>query len=273
MSFNRISRLSLGVALLALSAPGLAQTGTPAGARYGSFGIDLTAADKAVKPGDDFWTHANGAWDKRTAIAPDRTSAGGSVILADQAEQQVRAILDDAARDPAAVGAGAKQFGDLYASFMDEAAIERAGAAPLKPYFAKIDAATDKQKLQTLFSTVGYASPVEVGQLPDPADPKRYAVAAGQGSLGMGGRDYYLEQGAKYDTFRTAYRAYVEKMLTLSGVADASARADRIVALETAMAKVQWSPVQSRDLQAMLKPMDAAGRKALAPDFDWPLLL
>ena len=89
----------------------------------------------------------------RATAVSGSTSAGGSVILADQAEQQVRAILDDAARDPAAVGPGAQQFGDLYASFMDEAAIERAGTAPLKPYFAKIDAANDPHKLQVLFST------------------------------------------------------------------------------------------------------------------------
>lgn len=279
MRFVTVSRLSLGVAMLALSAPLLAQTAPSATApaatasRYGSFGIDLTAADKSVKPGDDFWTYANGGWDKRTQIAADRTSAGGSVELADQAEQQVRAILTDAARDPASVGAGAKQFGDLYASYMDEAAIERAGAAPLKPYFAKIDAANDKAKLQTLFASVGYAAPVEIGQLPDPSNPDQYTVIAGQGSLGMGARDNYLEQGAKYDAYRTAYRTYVEQILTMSGVPDAAAKAGRIVALETEMAKVHWSPVQSRDLQAMLKPMDAAGRKALAPEFDWASML
>lgn len=272
MRFVTVARLSIGVATLALSAPLLAQT-APTASRYGSFGIDLTAADKSVKPGDDFWTYANGSWDKRTQIAADRTSAGGSVELADQAEQQVRAILTDAARDPAAVGPGARQFGDLYASYMDEAAIERAGAAPLKPYFARIDAANDKAKLQTLFATVGYAAPVEVGQLPDPSNPDRYTVIAGQGSLGMGARDNYLEKGAKYDTYRAAYRTYVEQMLTMSGVPDAAAKADRIIALETEMAKVHWSPVQSRDLQAMLKPMDAAGRKALAPEFDWASML
>ena len=266
-------RLLISAAIIAVSASVIVQASTAPATRYGTFGLDLTAADKAVKPGDDFWAYANGSWDKRTAIAADRISAGGAVILADQAEAQVHAILDDAARDPAAVGAGAKQFGDLYASFMDEPAIERAGTAPLLPYFAKIEGATDRTKLQVLFSTVGYATPVEIGQLPDPADPTRYAVAAGQGALGMGGRDYYLEQGPKYDAYRKAYRAYVERMLTLAGIADPSARADRIVALETAMAKVQWSPVQSRDLQAMLKPMDAAGRKALAPQLDWPLLL
>jgi putative endopeptidase len=271
-------RLSTAIVLGAVTSPAFAQSDRAAptstgGARYGAFGVDLTAQEKTVKPGDDFWTFANGGWDKRTQIAPDRTSAGYGVVLTDEAEANVRKILDDAAANPAAVGAGAKQFGDLYASFMDEAAIDKAGAAPLALYFAKIDAATDRAKLQTLFATPGYASPVEIGQLPNPSDPSKYTVGTGQGSLGMGGRDYYLETGPKYDAFRTAYRAYVERMLTLAGLTDASARADRIIALETAMAKVQWSPVQSRDLMAMLKPMTAAQRTALAPEFDWPLLL
>ena len=250
-----------------------ASTQTTTGLRYGSWGVDLAARDTTVKPGDDFWTHANGAWDKRTPIAADRASAGVGVVLVDQAELQVRAILDDAAKNPAAVGAGAQQLGDLYASYMDTAAIERAGTAPLKPYFAKIDAANDKTKLQVLFASPGYASPVEIGQLPNPSDPTQYVPAASQGGLGMGGRDYYLLEGAKYDGYRKAYRAYVERVLTLAGLADAPARADRIIALETAMAKVHWSPVQQRDLLAMIKPMDAAGRAKLAPEFDWPLML
>ncbi|KQS02414.1 endothelin-converting protein [Sphingomonas sp. Leaf357] len=258
---------------LAVALPALSQDAKKAGPVYGSFGIDLTSQKKDVKPGDDFWTFANGAWDARTQIAADRTSAGPSVILADQAELQVKQILADAARDPAATGAGAQQLGDLYAGYMDQAGIEARGAAPLAPYFAKIDAANDPTKLQILFSTIGYAAPVEVGQIPNPADPNHYTVIAGQGDLGMGGRDYYLLPGAKYDAFRTAYRAYVEKVLTLSGIADASAKADRIIALETAMAKVQWSPEQSRDLAALLKPMNAEQRKALAPQFDWDLQL
>src|SRR5699024_210211 len=100
----------------------------------------------------------------------------------------------------------------------------------------------------------------------------RYTVAAGQGSLGMS-RDYYLLEGAKYDGYRTAYRAYIQQVLTLAGIADPAAKADRIFALETAMAKVQWSPAQSRDLKAMLEPMDAAQRKALAPEFEWEAML
>ena len=265
--------LCCGALGLAASASTQTRSNAGAGPRYGSFGLDLTAEDTGVKPGDDFWAFANGGWDKRTPIAADRTSAGVGVVLVDEAELQVRQILDDAARNPAAVGPGAQQMGDLYAGFMDQAAIDRAGTAPLRPYFAAIDAANDKTKLQVLFASVGYATPVEIGQFPNPADPTQYVPAVSQGALGMGGRDYYILPGAKYDAFRAAYRAYVEKVLALAGLTDAGARADRIVALETAMARVQWSPVQQRDLQAMLKPMDAAGRAQLAPQFDWPLML
>ena len=270
MSLRSVRILVLSGAMLLAAGGAVSQT--PA-LHYGTFGIDLTARDPAVKPGDDFWTYANGAWDKRTPIAADRTSAGVGVVLVDQAELQVRTIMEDAARNPGGVGPGGQQMGDLYGGFLDTAAIERAGTAPLQPYFTRIDAANDKAKLQALFASPGFASPVEIGQLPNPSDPTQYVAAVSQGSLGMGGRDYYILTGPKYDAYRAAYRAYVEKMLTLAGLSEPGARADRIVALETAIAKVQWSPIQQRNLVEMFKPMTAAQRQALAPDFDWPLLL
>lgn len=262
-----------GVAVAQTAGNSAAPARTAASPRYGSFGVDLTARDTAVKPGDDFWTHANGAWDKRTAIAPDRPMAGPALTLVDEAEAQVRAILDDAAKNPAAVGQGAQQMGDLYASFLDTAAIEAAGTKPLQPYFATIDAANNKTKLQVLFASVGYASPISIGQLPNPSDPTQYIAAASQGGLGMPSREYYLDADPKYAAFRTAYLAYVTKMMTMAGLPDTGARAERMIALETAMAKAHWTPVQQRDLAAMLKPMDAAGRAKLAPEFDWPLML
>ncbi|WP_404366204.1 M13 family metallopeptidase [Sphingomonas sp. MMS24-J45] len=270
-------RLSAAAAIAALTVPGLAptvaKTTTKAGPRYGTFGIDLTAQQRTLKPGDDFWTYANGNWDKRTQIAPDRTSAGYGVILTDEAEQQVRAIVADLAANPKAYGVSGQQIGDMYASWMDEAAIEARGTAPLQPYLAKIAAVNDKAALQTLFASVGYASPVELGQLPDPTNPTRYVAAASQGGLGMGGRDYYLLEGAKYDAFRKAYRDYVIQIQTLAGIPDATAKADAIIALETAMAKEQWSPERQRNLMEMFKPMDRAGMKKLAPEFDWDLML
>jgi putative endopeptidase len=195
------------------------------------------------------------------------------VVISDEAEQHVRDILTDLAANPASFGASGKQIGDLYASWMDQAAIDARGTTSLQPYLAKIAAVQDTAALQTLFASVGYASPVELGQLPNPSDPTRYVAAASQGGLGMGGRDYYLLEGAKYDGFRKAYRDYVIQMQTLAGIPDAATKADAIIALETAMAKEQWSPERQRNLMEMFKPMDRAGMKALAPQFDWDLML
>nr|MDQ2878147.1 M13 family metallopeptidase [Pseudomonadota bacterium] len=225
-----------------------------------------------VRPGDDFWTYANGGWAARTQIPADKASVGYASILSDEAEVNVRKILTDMAANPAKYGASGKQVGDFYASWMDTAAIEAKGAAPLKPYLAKIDAVSDLDGLQTLFASTGYASPVEIGIIPSLSDPTQYTAVAGQGGLGMP-RDYYLLPGAKYDGFRKAYRAYIEQMLTLGGVAGAGAKADAIFALETAMAKEQWSPEQNRDIAKLNDPEDLAGLKAKAPQFDWPLML
>ena len=112
-------------------------------------------------------------------------------------------------RTRAGSGRIGQQVGDFYASWMDEAAIEAKGAAPLKPYLDRIAAVKDKGELVDLFATVGYPSPVGVGIFPDLPNPTRYAVYAGQGGLGLPNRDYYLLQGAKYDAYRAAYRAYM----------------------------------------------------------------
>nr|WP_309661386.1 M13 family metallopeptidase [Sphingomonas sp.] len=239
---------------------------------YGTWGFNLTSMDASVKPGDDFWTYVNGGWDRRTQIASDRASAGYGVKLTEEAEVNVRSILDEMARNTKKFGASAKQLGDFYASWMDEAGIEARGTAPLKPYLARIAAANDKSAVQELFASVGYASPVGIGIIPDLADPTRYTAAVGQGGLGMP-RDYYLLEGAKYDNFRKAYRAYIQHMLELGGIEDPAAKADTIFALETAMAKVQWSPAESRDIAKLNDPQTLAGLEAKAPDWDWALML
>ncbi|MDB5712309.1 MAG: endothelin-converting protein [Sphingomonas bacterium] len=269
MKTKVLTRAMLGVAALAIAIPTVAQVTK---ARYGTFGIDLTAADKTVKPGDDFWTYANGAWAKRTPIPADKGGVGYGNILSDEAEANVRTILTDMAANPAAYGATGKQVGDFYASWMDEAGIEAKGTAPLKPYLAKIAAVNDLTGLQTLFATTGYTSPIDVGIIPNLADPTHYTVAVGQSGLGMP-RDYYLLPGAKYEGFRTAYKAYIKQMQELAGIPDAGAKADAIFALETAMAKEQWSPEQSRDIAKLNDPETLAGLKAKAPEVDWALML
>ena len=183
--------------------------------------------DRSVKPGDSFWHFVNGSWDKRTEIPADRTNAGVSVLLVEEAERQVRAIVEDLARDPDQGGRAGRQVGDFYASWMDTAAIEANGTAPLKPYLSKIDAVRNRADLLKLFATPGYATPVEVGIIPDPADPTRYVAVAAAGESRAADRDFYLLTGDRYDAIRTAYRTYIVTLHTLAGIGDADAKMQR----------------------------------------------
>ena len=266
----RISRptltLTLAVSATALAFAAVAQA--PTRPQLGEFGIDFTAMDRAVKPGDDFGGFVNGAWIARTRIAPDRTSAGAFIALADKAEQDVRTLLDAIARNPKATPA-ARQVADYYASWMDTAAVEKAGTAPLRPYLARIDAARTRADLIGLFGSTMYASPVSVSVGADPATPTTYSVYVRQGRLGLPARDFYLNQSEKFVAYRQAYRAYIVKIGTLAGFADPDGRADRILALETKLANDQWAPERSRDVKQTTNPMRVADLQKLAPQFDW----
>jgi putative endopeptidase len=235
----------------------------------GTWGVDLTGRDMSVKPGDDFWKYANGAWDKRTEIAPDRTSTGAFVVLSDLSEKQVRAIVEDVAKTGGKAGTPAQQIGDMYASWMDTVGIEARGVAVIAPYMAQIDAVKDRAGLIKLFATEEFFSPVGIGILPNPADPTRYIAGVAQSGLGMPNRDYYLKEDAKYVAFRAAYKKYMVDIQTLAGLPDPAGRADRIMALETALATAHWTPERSRNLMEVLNPMDRTKLAAFAPQFDW----
>jgi endothelin-converting enzyme/putative endopeptidase len=262
----KIKMLALATAGLFVLAPMSADAAKP---RFGSWGYDATAMDSSVKPGDDFFDYVNGAWFKRTEIAPDRTFAGIDSVLNDQIERDVRAIVEDMAKNPGANGRLGQQIGDLYASWMDEAAVEKLGAEPLKPYLARIAAVKTRGDLVDLFAEPGFDSPVGLFIYPDLKDPTRYSAYASQDGLGMPNRDYYLLQGAKYDTYRKAYRDYLIELQRLAGIGDAEARADRIIALETEIAKIHWTPEQSRDIEKIYNPMTRAELRAFAPELDW----
>src|SRR6185369_7656043 len=183
--------------------------------------------------------------------------------------KDVRSIVEDMAKDPSANGRLGQQIGDLYNSWMDEGAVEKLGTGPLKPYLAKVAAAKTRTDLVDLFATPGFDSPVGIGIYPDLKNPTRYAVYAGQSGLGMPNRDYYLLKGAKYDAYRKAYRDYLVKLQTLAGISDPEARADRVIALETAIAKIHWTPEQQRDAVKTYNPMTRAELKAYAPELQF----
>jgi putative endopeptidase len=255
------------ILLVAVAALAIASPAFSARPVYGSWGYDATAMNNAVRPGDDFFDYVNGTWSKRTEIAPDRTFVGIDSVLNDQTDKDVRDIAADMARNPS--GRIGQQIGDLYASWMDQARVEQLGTAPLEPYLSKIAAAKTAGDLIDLFAEPGFDSPIDVSIYPDLKNPTRYSVYASQSGLGMPNRDYYLLKGEKYDAYRKAYRDYIVRIEQLAGFSDAGARADRIIALETQIAKLHWTPEKSRDVQATYNPMTRAQLRTFTPQLRW----
>src|SRR5438309_77846 len=261
--------------ILALATASLVAVAMPLSAAkpvYGDWGYNPAAMDSSVKPGDDFWAYVNGTWDKGTQIAADRASAGPFVTLSDGAEKDVRQIVESLANNPQRDHLG-QQVGDYYASFMDTGAIEAAGTAPLKPYLAQIEGAKTRAQLLSLFIKPGYASPVDVEIGPNFKNPDVYAVFAGQATLGMPSREYYLEDNAKMKAHRAAYRDYIIAAQKLAGLPGGEAAADRIIALETALTKAQWITSDTQDPDKVYNPMTRAQLAKLAPQFQWTATL
>ena len=273
---RRLLICSAVIALAVSAAPAVAQSAEESQKastkpKFETWGFDMTAVDQNTKPGDDFFQYVNGAWVARTEIAADRTSAGVGVDLVNQAELDVRAIVEDLSKTKTKSGTVAQQVGDYYASWMDEAKVETLGTKPLKPYLDYVNAINNKTALIKAFARNGFMSPVGAGPIPDLADPSRYTIALGQGGIGMPDRDYYLLEGEKYDGYRAAYKKYIITQLTNAGIADAAAKAEGIYNLEVEIAKTHWTKVESRDIARLNNPKTLEQIIALAPQYDWKL--
>ncbi|SOD03115.1 Predicted metalloendopeptidase [bacterium JGI 053] len=258
-----------GAALAAVLAVGAASA-LPA---QRALGIDTAGMDRSVRPQDDFYAFVNGNWARNTQIPADRSSFGSFVGLTDASENAVHQILDQAmAARSAARGSDMQKLGDLYASYMDSAAIEAAGVNPVRSDLARINAVTGRADYPTLFaslSRVGVGSPFAVGVGQDPKASDRYTVQARQSGLGLPDREYYLSQGAPQQAARAAYVTYMTRLLTLAGQPDPAGSAQRVLALETELARRQWDRVRSRDRNATYNKLTVAQLQALTPGYDW----
>lgn len=235
----------------------------------GEFGLDLTAGNPQVKPGDDFFAYAGGKWYDTFEIPPDRSSYGPFHKLNDLSEARVKSLIEKAAASNPAAGTPEQKVGDYFASFMDEAGIEAKGLTPIEADLARIQAAKTKKDIATLFGLPGFMSTFGVGISPDMKNPSVYSIEVGQAGLGLPDRDYYLKDDAKLKEHRAKYVAYIEQMLTLGGVQDAAKKARGIMEFETALAKVQWPLEKRRDAEANYNPRTKAQLLAYAPGFDW----
>jgi putative endopeptidase len=232
-------------------------------------GIQAADMNKAARPQNDLFDYANGAWLRNVQIPPDRSRYGVDVMMTEQSLSQLRELIEGARNSNEL---DARKVGDLYDSFMDEARIEELGAKPLQAELELIDAvksAEDIGPLMAQLDAYGIATPIGIFVELDAKHSTEYALWFSQGGLGLPDRDYYLNDDAKLLGYRTKYREHIAKMLALLGDVHASDEAGRILVLETAMAKIQWTRVANRDPQKTYNPQTPAQLKDLAPSIDW----
>lgn len=262
------SALALG---LALAAPAVADNTTEDAAntivvtgqaKIGDFGLDLTARDTAADPGEDFERYASGAWIDRTEIPGDRPSVGSFYNLREDVTEEVNGLITAA---PAGT-----QYGALYTSFMNEAAIERAGLAPLMRELAQVDALSDKRAFaRYMGATYGKfgGSLFGAGAYADPDDPTMNALWMSSGGLGLPEKEYYFDE--KFADQRGAYFAYLERTFRHIGEASPREAASRVMAFETYVAQLNWDAEQKRQIEKINNPMSGSELAAYAPGMDW----
>ena len=266
-----LSTLTLSLmAAFAQAAPATAPAATTPAAPIS--GIETQYIDPSVRAQDDFFTYLNGKWLKSTEIPADKSSWGTFAQLRDDVQPRVRAIVE-AAQANSKAGPEARKIGDLYASFMDEAAREQLGYKPLAGELARIRGVKDKKAIPALIghlSQIGVASPygISVGQ--DARESTRYAAYIGQRGLGLPDRDYYLKKDdAKMADVKAKYEKHIETMLGLAGHKDAAVAAKAVVDFETELAQVQWTRVENRDPVKRYNKMTMAQLAELTPGYDW----
>jgi putative endopeptidase len=254
----------------------LAATPALAAPKLGKWGVDLSSLDRSLKPGDDFFLYVNGGWLKTATIPPDRASMGSFQDLQILSEERLKIIVNDLEKKPEnQLLPEERKLRDLYDAFVDTQAIEAKGLAPVQK---DLDYLAGLKTLDDVAHAMGSVrlstmSVYNIGVGVDDKNPDNYSVNLSQAGLGMPDRDYYISDDAAIVKTREAYRKYLADMMSLAGMSDAAARADRVLALETKIAKVSWNRADRRDEDKVYNPMPASALKTLAPDFAWDAFL
>lgn len=240
--------------------------------------IDPANMDRSVKPGDNFYLYANGAWLKSNPIPASKTSWGTMDVMRLSNLERLKQLCETAA-----VNAGKssiyQRVGDLYTSAMDTTAIEKLGYTPIKPELERISKLTTKKEILQELATQrtkgvgGLLFGFGIGQ--DDKNVNAYIARLSQGGTTLPDRDYYLKTDARSQTIRTAYLSYLTDMFGLVGddAATAKQKAETVMQLETRLAAAQLSRVEMRDPKRTYNKFSLAEFSKVTPAFNWEQLL
>lgn len=251
------------------AAPDIAAAPAP---ELGSFGIDLSHQDPAVQPGDDFFRYANGRWLDTYELPADRNRHGMFDVLGDRSDARVRTVIDDLTNREPVQGTIDQKISDYYLSYMNVDALNALGITPLRPTLARLQEIATPAQLTAAFGRARIettASPFGFGIGPDRSNPDAHQLSLSIGGIGLPDRDYYLVDSAQFLRVREEYALHIARMLGFANIADASAKAESILALETQIAERMWPRSDRRNRDLTYNPMTYTAFVAAYPEFDW----
>ncbi len=261
-------RLSTLAVLVSLATASMA---APLGA-----GLDRAGFDPTVRAQDDLFRAVNGNWIKNTEIPADKPEYGTFIQLRDLSDQRVKSIVEGLAGKKLAPGSVEQKVGQFYTSFLDTAAIDKAGLAPIKPMLAEIDAIRSPRDLATWQGKAQgrLETPVQLWVMGDFKNPTMNQALTWQGGLGLPDRDYYLKKDdERLSKARAAYEGYLTTLATLAGMKDPADVARRVMAIEQRIAEAHWDKVENRNPVKIYNPMSVDELSKSAPGFDWAAFL
>lgn len=239
-------------------------------------GVLLANMDSLVDPGDNFTAYVNGSWVKNNEIPNDKGHYGVGYMVHEQAERDVRQIIEESSEGDFAEGSSEQKLGDLYSSFMDVEKRNAIGYSPLQGDIQKIESITSYDELAEYFayaSTVQVTSPLSYFIEPDFKDPDAYALYIFQSGLGLPEREYYLSKDSRSREIRAKYLEHIEKVFTLVNFPEGKASAEEILALETKIAEGHMKKEETRNIAGLYNPFPVDSLDEVMPQFNWELYL
>jgi putative endopeptidase len=242
-------------------------------AELGSFGVELSARNLEIKPGDDFFMYASGNWYDNYELPADKTRFGAFSKLAERSNDEVKAIIEDLAAKENLSGTE-KLVADYYNAYMDTDTLDALGITPLQATLTDIANIADVAGLTKTFGEAwltGTTTPIWGGMWTNPKDPNQYQLHVGVSGIGLPDRDYYLLDTERFVNIRNEYQNHIAQMLAFAGVneADAQSQAAAILALETKIAEIQWPREKRRDRDLALNQFERDAFEAEYAGFDW----
>ena len=240
-----------------------------------SSGIDKNNMDLSIKPGDDFFRYAAGNWMKTHPLDDEHTENGAFTDLYEESQKRIQDIILEYANSPQAKGTLGQKIGSLYNLMMDSVRLNKEGWAPIKPVLDRIKAINSRAEYQCVTAQLDLKGAgtqmFGVGVGADQKDANNNLVSVGQGGLGLGSRDYYLNDDEQTKKVRDAYQAYMKKLFEMVGYdeAEAQKKVEAIMAIETRIAKASYSQVELRDIDKNYHKMTYAQLCSDFPGIDW----